>query len=492
MNIGIVVWSLLENRGGIERNGCDLARAMLDRGHAVTLFCKKMTGDAVFPVPDGAVLVPLSLDYDTACINDAAAAIAACDLDVMAAIFSWDSLLWFPGLLKGSGVPLLISERSAPEYINSKWNAYERLCCLDTADGIHILLRGFMKEYPDRFHSRINVVPNPAFLTPPVRPASRPADARRLIIAAGRFVEDAKQFSLLLKAFALLKDSHPDWDLEICGDGESMAAYRKLANTLGLGERLRLPGMVSDLPSRYAAADIFCIPSKFEGFGMVTVEAQAQALPAVGFAACPGTNEIIVHGENGLLAEAMTAQSLAGSLAVLMRDEGLRRRMGKRGKAMLERYAPDRVYDAWEAMLRKTAERKGRTRSMEIEGPGGATDAQTLATRQLLARPHPFDRSGYLELHERLKRDGHASPFTEKEAAAMLRKQKKIRLLRLQDAPGGDQTPGAQAVSRLPATACRHSRIIQRPGARPNGKQSPRPTGKPIERRYGSLRGSGR
>lgn len=427
MNIGIIVWSLLENKGGVERVGCDLASAMLDRGHRVTLFCKRMPASRhpAFPVPDGAVVQPLPLDYDTDCIKDVAAAIARHNLDVMAALFSWESLLWFPCLLKGSGIPLLVSEHSAPEYINSKWNAYERYCCLDTADGIHILLPSYTEEYPERFHNRISVIPNPAFL-PSAPSFARPASARRTIIAAGRFAEDVKQFSFLLKAFALLKGRWPDWDLEICGDGEAMPAYQKLAGDLGLGNRLRLPGMVDDIAARYAAGDIFCIPSKFEGFPLVAIEAQAFGLAAVGFAACTGTNEIITHGENGLLADAMTPESLALSLEILMRDEGLRRRMGERGKAMLQRYTPQSVYDAWEALLHKTAGRKGRTRIMELETMSGPLDAETIAAKDLLARPHPFDRSRYLDMHERLKKEGKESPFSEKEAVRFLKKQKRF------------------------------------------------------------------
>ncbi len=426
MHIGITVWSLLENKGGIERKGCNLARALLDRGHSVTLFCKKMSGRTpVFPVPEGAALTALSLNYDTASVKDAATAIAACDLDVMAVLFSWESLLWFPALLKGSGVPLLISEHSAPEYINSKWNMHERYCCLDTADAIHVLLGRFISDYPERFHDRLRVIPNPAFLMP-VPAISRSASGRRTIISAGRFVEDAKQFSLLIKAFALLKERWPEWDLEICGDGKDLPYYKKLAAKLALNERLRLPGMLHDLSFHYASADIFCIPSKYEGFGMVTVEAQAAGLPAVGFANCPGVNEIIVHDDNGLLADAMTAEALADHLEILMQDEELRHRMGERGKSMLDRFAPHKVYDAWESLLFETAGRKNNTRIMELESMTGPLDAQTIATRELLARPHPYDRSRYLAEHERLKKEGSPSPFSNREVASFLKKQKKF------------------------------------------------------------------
>lgn len=428
MKIGIVAWSLFENMGGVERLCCSLAEALITRGHHVTLLCKesaKRKDNTLCRIPDGCGIAALDLDYDTVSLDDARVTVAGLELDVLAALFSWESLLWFPSLVKGTGVPLVISEHGRPEWINGRWNAYERHCCLECADAIHVLLHQFVAAYPGRFLGRIHVIPNPACL-PETEDAIAADTGRHVIVSAGRFAEMPKQFSLLIKAFAMLKDAYPDWDLEICGDGPSMGAYKRLSEQLGLGGRLRLPGMIADIGRHYAAADIFCIPSSVEGFGMVTVEAQAWGLPAVGFASCSGVNEIIVHGENGSLAEEMTYECLATHLATLMGDAGLRRRMGARGREMLERYAPDRVYDAWEAMLRDASEKKEKTRIQAIEAMDGDADADISAAKELLGRGHPFDRSQYLRMHERLTSEGKQSPFSEKEAAGFRKKQTKF------------------------------------------------------------------
>ena len=428
MNIGIVAWSLLENIGGLERNCCDLAAELNSRGHKVTLLCQDNVSDgkkAICRIPEGCRLAKLKLDYDTSSLDEARKTILAQQFDVVGALFSWESLLWFPSLLQGAGIPLVISEHGKPEWINSRWNAYERHCCLDCADLIHVLLHTFVAEYPKRFHDRIRVIPNAAVAPASVPPVRSPS-TRCTIISAGRLVENPKQFSLLLKAFALLKDRYPDWDVEICGDGVSMNYYRQLAMKLGLTDRLRLPGMILDLTERYAAGDIFCIPSKVEGFGMVTVEAQAFGLPVVGFAACSGVNEIVVHEENGYLAEEMSAECLARYLAKLMDDAGLRSRMGTRGRIMLERYAPKRVFDAWEAMLLEAAERKGRTRLQEFEAMENISDPDFQGVKELLGRKHPFDRSNYLLAHEKSKNEGEPSPFSDKEIAGFIKKQKKF------------------------------------------------------------------
>lgn len=425
MNIGIVAWSLFETRGGIERNACNLAEAMIRRGHTVTILYQEPSLPKARPVytpPPEAALVGLRLDYGTVDLEPARRRIAEANLDALVAMFSWESLLWFPALVKGTNTRLIISEHSNPELINAKWNAYERHCCLYAADHIRILLKEFVQAYPEPLHGRITVIPNPAYLdsVPAVRPARK---ERYTLLGAGRFLEKVKQFSLLIKAFSLLSKAHPQWDLELCGDGPAFAEYKELLTELGLESRTRMPGMVRDLSSHYAAADIFCIPSLNEGFGMVTIEAQHYGLPVVGFAACTGVNSIIVHGKNGLLAEEMTPESLAASLDALMRDHSLRRSLGDQGKNMLERFAPRKVFDAWEELLWSTVRATGPTRIQRIMENPASTDPGHLAAQELLNRVHPFDRSRYLRLHAHAARSGSQSPFSERVVKGFKKKQ---------------------------------------------------------------------
>lgn len=142
-----------------------------------------------------------------------------------------------------------------------------------------------------------------------------------------------------------------------------------LIEELGLTEQVSMPGRIEDVEPLYRAADIFCIPSRFEGHPLVLLEANAHEVPGVGFAHCSGVNDIIVHGENGLLAPKMTPESLAGTLAELMADPERVRAMGKRAREMMDRYDPDTVFDRMEALLEKAADCRGFTamRRLEVE-----------------------------------------------------------------------------------------------------------------------------
>jgi glycosyltransferase involved in cell wall biosynthesis len=429
MHCGIVIWSLFESKGGVERFGCGLTRALLRRGHAVTIFYEdnpKNAAAPLYPVPQDAAIVPLPLNYKGCRPGLARERVAASGIDVLDAMFSWESMIWMPFLLRGSGIPLLASEHGPPIYTEGRWNAYEHNACLAGADHAHVLLEAYREHYPEFLRERISVIPNPA---PEAVPATgRVSGPRKTLLAAGRFVDDVKRFSLLIRAFILLSGRFSDWDLEICGDGPDFAACKTLAGPLLRAGRARLPGTVADMDARYAVADLFCIPSRTEGFPMVVVEAQNHGLAVVGFSSCPGVAGIVRHEDSGLLTGDPTPEALADTLARLMEDEGARKRMGERGHELLARFAPEKVYDQWEDMLRHTAGYKGNTRMQRVErGEEVCRDAEEerlLAEfAEIVRRPHPYDRREALRLAVSGGIPGVS--FTDAETARFAKKQRR-------------------------------------------------------------------
>ena len=368
MRIGLVIWSLLRIKGGIQRLGIDIAHAMRERGHECVLVYQdaeqaqsRSKPEPVYPVAPEIELLNLEMG-NAASIGQARQRLQQSNLDVLCAMFSWNALRWFPALMNNTGIPLLISEHNDPYFIESeRWNRYERLACMAGADEIHMLNSHFTASLPQFLHSRLTVIPNPAPGPQPVD-WQREKSPRKTLLSVGRLVESSKQFSLLITAFAMLAQEFPDWDLCICGDGDALESYQQLVKKLNLTGRVFLPGKIDDISSYYASAHAFCLPSRYEGFGLVLTEAQSFALPAVGFAACSGVNEIIVHGKNGLLAPEMTAKSLASSLRLILKSAFSRKKMGEEGQKMLDRYAAARVFDAWEALFQKTAMHKNNTR----------------------------------------------------------------------------------------------------------------------------------
>ena len=253
--------------------------------------------------------------------------------------------------MTGTGIPVIASEHTVPHHYRGR-----------PAQFLLLLLSSFLVRrltvvsdsaralYPRILRSRTTVIPNP------VSPVSGCADpsGSGIILSVGQLILSKDQ-SLLIEAFALLAPRFPGWRLRLAGEGPMRPALEDLRRRHGLDEWIDLPGAVRDIGREYAQAHIFVMPSRYESFGLATAEAMSWGLPAVGFADCPGTNELITDGRNGILVKARTTDGLAAALETLMKNPGLRVTYGQAGRRMLQEYEPSQVADLWEGLIRKAA-----------------------------------------------------------------------------------------------------------------------------------------
>ena len=183
---------------------------------------------------------------------------------------------------------------------------------------------------------------------------------KKTVINVARLSPEKRQV-LLTKAFALIKDQFPDWNLEFWGElhvnTQFTAELEKTIKECGVEDRVHLCGATSDVPKQLERASIFAFPSEFEGWGLALTEAMSIGLPAIGCKECPAVNTLIRDEENGLLCDD-TPESLAAALSRLMSDESLRIRFGKAAKEDMKKYAPDRIWDQWENLLLSLTESK--------------------------------------------------------------------------------------------------------------------------------------
>lgn len=150
----------------------------------------------------------------------------------------------------------------------------------------------------------------------------------RKVIAVGRFTYE-KGFDLLLQAWSIIESQYTDWHLEIWGDnGLNMSKQlHDLKNKLHL-QNVSLNKSTKDVRSKMADASIFVLSSRFEGLGIVLLEAATMSLPLVSFNCLNGPKEIVEDGKNGFLVEPENIQELANKLMILMGNKELRQKMG--------------------------------------------------------------------------------------------------------------------------------------------------------------------
>ncbi len=172
-------------------------------------------------------------------------------------------------------------------------------------------------------------------------------DDEFLWFAAGR-LEPVKDYPTLLQAMAELPQPAR---LVIAGLGPLEGELRRLSSEPGLEHRVRFLGFVPDLRRWMQAADGFVLSSRWEGLPMALLEAAACAVPAVA-TSVPGTREVIVDGQTGLLAAAGSASSLQEAMTRMMQTPPEERQaLGRRARQLvLDRYSLEAVLDQWEGL----------------------------------------------------------------------------------------------------------------------------------------------
>lgn len=179
------------------------------------------------------------------------------------------------------------------------------------------------------------------------------------IIFVGRLNKNHKRPHLLLKAFVEVAEKYPDWILELWGAKDRANYYdemKRIITDAHLEKKVFFKGFTDNVPQVLREADIFAFPSAYEGFGMALAEGMSVGLPAVGYKNCPAVNELIKDGENGFLCDD-GVEPLAQALDKLMGDKELRVQMGKAAKADMAQFAPEKIWDKWEELMKKVIEK---------------------------------------------------------------------------------------------------------------------------------------
>ena len=169
------------------------------------------------------------------------------------------------------------------------------------------------------------------------------------VIAVGRYVYQ-KGFDLLIDAWVNIVKKHGDWQLYIFGPGDR-ELYIDMAKKLKIIDNCHLNGAVKDINTEYADSSIFAFSSRFEGFGMVLVEAMACGLPCVSFDCSCGPKDIIDDGKNGFLINDFDINDFSEKLNFIIENQELRESMAHNALLSSKKYTIDEIGDKWKSLF---------------------------------------------------------------------------------------------------------------------------------------------
>lgn len=259
--------------------------------------------------------------------------------------------------LAGTGIPVVVSERNNPWVMpDKKITRMLRKAVYPVTSGLIFQTEQAASFFPEKQQKKGIILPNPLDCDrlPEVKDALR----KKTVISAGR-LESQKNFPLLIRAFAAFHKTHPDYRLEIYGEGSQRQELEKLAGELLPENTWSMPGKTENLPEKMAESEIFALTSDYEGMPNVLIEAMAMGTPCISTDCAPGGAQALIdNGKNGMIVPVGDAAALAKGLSYLADHPKAAQALGEKASEIRQTLDSKTVSGQWLQYLEKTVRKK--------------------------------------------------------------------------------------------------------------------------------------
>lgn len=255
----------------------------------------------------------------------------------------------------GLDIPVIMTEHNAFErpknspltiwQIITKFYLNKLYCCVT-------ILTEADKEFIGLRLKNTVVMPNPLFLTPVINSPVKD----KIVLAAGRISDwHYKGFDILLKAWGTIAKQYPDWTLEIAGEGkkEDLELLQDIVRKSNVENQVKFLGYQKNIVDRYKQSAIFVLSSRYEGFGLVLIEAMSQGCACVACDFKGRQREIIRNDSEGLICVPDDVDALALAIKKMIGDEIYRQKVQEAAIERSKYYTMDKTIKRWEELLKK-------------------------------------------------------------------------------------------------------------------------------------------
>lgn len=365
MRLLFLIKNLESNVGGAERIFCLLCSTLANRGHSVSVMTFEKPGSkSFFELSPNVKRIYLGVGDSSkkATLLETVKRIWALrgaikkDRPDMVVGFMHSSFILAAFALFGLKMPLVGSEHIVPEHYKSRPLQFALFIFSSFfMQKITVVSETIKNSYPYVIRRKMSVMPNPISKKTTGIKLNRGASRKKTysVINVGR-LDVQKDQETLIRAFSKCKDYHGNWVLKIFGEGAERQRLEALISGLSMQNNIFMMGVKDDIEQEYRDADIFAITSRYESFGLVTAEAMVHGVPPVGFAACKGTNEIIIHNHSGILVPdgKDRIKSFSDALNFLISNPEIRQEMGRNASSQMEnQFSLDKICHKWELLL---------------------------------------------------------------------------------------------------------------------------------------------
>ena len=356
---------------------CNFATNLANAGHKVTLLCDSMENKVDAPISPKVTKINLSGKTDNFLINlwyklrrhitlptlRFGKALNETKPDIIICYFLQDLLN--VTLFQKHNIPIILMMHNPPDEVFQKhfkhwWKRKLFHHLMKRVTVVQVLMPEFVdlfkKEFPQK---EVVVIPNQV---PMPEQQKEYANQSKTIIHVAQIAR-AKRQKDLIEAFIPLAKDFPDWKIKFFGKVKNSRRHNKYRAELQqlieehhLENQILFPGFSHNITEEYLNSDIVALPSYTEGFGYDLADGLALGLPGIGYDFAYAINRILVNEKSGYLVKDIP--DMTEKLRLLMQNPKLRQQMGEFARNDMQKYAPQKIIDAWLKLINQVLEKQ--------------------------------------------------------------------------------------------------------------------------------------